>query len=183
PSLRRIDAKLNPAWMVRWIQNPHAFRPRTRMPNFGFDQNQAVQIAAFLRSASRAPSTEWVDARPEPQIAAGGDLAATGKELVDTLGCRACHALSPDEVAGQLGANKDIAPNLPKVAEKTSGQWMYHWIKTPRGYSAVARMPNLRLTDDQAKAITAYLLTLGEPKDDIPDLQARLANPENIAAG
>src|SRR5437899_1652177 len=110
-------------------------------------------------------------------------LAERGKELVGSLGCRACHALAPDEVAGQLGANKDIAPNLSGIAEKTDAVWIYSWIKNPRGYSAIARMPNLRLSDDEARAITAYLVTLGEKKPAPADLAARLADPANVAAG
>src|SRR5207237_301068 len=116
-SLRRIAAKLDPGWMVRWITNPHAFRPRTRMPNFMFDEDQAVAIAAFLLSDTKQPSEEWRAAHAAPAV--DGGQASRGKELVGSLGCRACHALAPDEVAGQLGANKDIAPNLSAIAEKT----------------------------------------------------------------
>ncbi len=181
PSLRRIGAKLDHAFMVRWIKNPHEVRPRTRMPNFMFDEQQATQIAAFLLSATRQPSEEWRGAHPGPAIDRA--LAARGKELVGSLGCRACHALAPDEVAGQLGANKDIAPNLAIIAEKTDAVWIYNWIKNPRGYSAIARMPNLRLADDEARAITAFLLTLGEKKPGVADLEARLADAENVAAG
>ena len=58
----------------------------------------------------------------------------------------------PTRSPGQLGANKDIAPNLSQIAEKTDARWIYHWIKNPRGYSDVARMPSLRLSDDEARA-------------------------------
>ena len=34
PDLRHAAVKLNPGWMVEWILNPKAFRPKTRMPNF-----------------------------------------------------------------------------------------------------------------------------------------------------
>src|SRR5437870_4092542 len=181
PSLRRIGAKLDQGWMVRWITNPHTFRPRTRMPNFMFDENQAVAIAAFLLSDTKQPSEEWRAAHAAPAVDRG--LAERGKELVGSLGCRACHALAPDEVAGQLGANKDIAPNFSGIAEKTDAVWIYSWIKNPRGYSAIARMPNLRLSDDEARAITAYLVTLGEKKPAPTNLTARLADPANVAAG
>src|SRR5207249_1358079 len=170
-------------WLVRWIRNPHEFRPRTRMPNFMFEEEQAVQIAAFLLSDTRQPSEEWLAAHAAPASAAGGELAAKGKALVETLGCRACHALAADEVAGQLGANKDIAPNLAKVAEKTDARWIYHWLKNPRGYSAVARMPSLRLSDDEARAVAAYLVTLGEKRPAPAELEARLADPASVAAG
>jgi mono/diheme cytochrome c family protein len=181
PSLRRVGAKLDPAWMVRWIMNPHAIRPRTRMPNFDFNENQAVQITAFLLSDTQKGSDEWRAAHPAPTVDPA--LAERGKELVGSLGCRACHALSPDEVAGQLGANKDIAPNLSNIAAKTDAGWIYNWLRNPRGYSAVARMPNLRLSDEEARAITAYLVTLGQRQPGPSDLAARLADPANVAAG
>src|SRR5438477_11156966 len=138
-------------------------------------------MAAFLRSDTKQPSEEWRAAHAAPAVDLG--QASRGKELVGSLGCRACHALAPDEVAGQLGANKDIAPNLSAVAEKTDATWIYHWIKNPRGYSAIARMPNLRLSDDEARATTAYLVTLGEQQPAPADLTARLADPANVAAG
>src|SRR5437016_800363 len=183
PSLRRIGAKVDHGWLVRWITNPHEFRPRTRMPNFMFEQEQAVQIAAFLLSDTKQPSEEWLSAHPAPAAAAGAELAAKGKALVESIGCRGCHAITEDEVAGQLGANKDIAPNLAKVAEKTDARWIYHWLKNPRGYSPVARMPSLRLSDDEARAITAYLVTLGEKRPAPAELEARLADPASVAAG
>jgi mono/diheme cytochrome c family protein len=180
PSLRRIGAKAEPGWLVRWVKNPHEFRPRTRMPNFMFGDDQAVQIAAYLLSTTRAPSDEWLGAHPPTD--GGGDVAH-GKELVGSLGCRGCHALSADEVAGQLGANKDIAPSLANIAEKTGGRWIYHWIRNPRGYSAIARMPSLRLSDAEANDVTAYLLTLGKPRRADQALLAKLQAPENVAAG
>ena len=86
-------------------------------------------------------------------------------------------------MAGQLGANKDIAPNLAKVAEKTDARWIYHWLKNPRGYSPVARMPSLRLSDDEARAITAYLVTLGTKRPAPDALETRLTDVANAAAG
>jgi mono/diheme cytochrome c family protein len=186
PSLRRIGAKVDHGWLVRWITNPHEYRPRTRMPNFMFtqydgQQGYPVQIAAYLLSASKEPSTEWLEQNGEVKVDPA--LAAHGRELMDQIGCRACHALAPDEVAGQLGADKDIAPNLSKIAEKTDARWIYHWIKNPRGYSHVARMPSLRLSDEEAAAVTAYLVTLGQKQPEPSDLEKQLADPANVAAG
>jgi mono/diheme cytochrome c family protein len=187
PSLRRIAAKVDHGWLVRWITNPHEFRPRTRMPNFVFAEEghpeYAVQIAAYLLDTTKAPSDEWLAGHPEVALPADAERAKRGRALMDELGCRACHALAPDEVAGQLGANKDLAPNLSGIAEKTGARWIYHWIKNPRGYSHVARMPSLRLSDDEAQAITTYLVTLGEKKPEPTDLEQQLADPANVAAG
>src|SRR5439155_1552389 len=141
------------------------------------------QIAAFLLSDTKQPSEEWLAAHPAPAAAAGTELAAKGKALVESIGCRGCHAITEDEVAGQLGANKDIAPNLAKVAEKTDARWIYHWLKNPRGYSPVARMPSLRLSDDEARAITAYLVTLGTKRPAPDALETRLTDVANATAG
>jgi mono/diheme cytochrome c family protein len=183
PSLRRIGAKVNRGWLVRWIRNPHEFRPRTRMPNFLFDEAQAEAIAAYILSTSQEPSEAWLESHPAVPVTSGSEQVARGKELVDSLGCRACHALAPDEVAGQVGANKDVAPNLSRIAEKTTSRWIYHWVRDPRGYSNIARMPNLRLSDEEARAVAAYLATLGEPSSNPVGLEARLNERENIAAG
>jgi mono/diheme cytochrome c family protein len=181
PSLRRIAAKVDPAWLVRWVKNPHEFRPRTKMPNFMFNDEQAVAISAYLLGNTRAPSDEWLAAHPP--VAPDRELAEKGKDLVGSLGCRACHAFSPDEVAGQLGANKDVAPNLSQIAEKTDARWLYHWIRNPRGYSPIARMPSLRLSEEEAAAITAFLATLGAKRPGPADLGTRLADSANVAAG
>jgi len=44
-------------------------------------------------------------------------------------------------------------------------------------------MPDLRLSDDEARAITAYLVTLGKKQPGPDDLETRLADPANVAAG
>jgi mono/diheme cytochrome c family protein len=183
PSLRRIGAKVDPAWLVRWVRNPHEFRPRTRMPNFMFNDDQAVAVAAYLLDASRDASKAWAASHTVPEITATPDAVARGRAVMDTVGCRACHALAPDEVAGQLGADKDIVPNLSRIAEKVDKKWIYNWIKNPRDYSPIARMPSLRLSEDEARDVTAYLSTLGTHVPGPPDLAARLADPNTVEAG
>jgi mono/diheme cytochrome c family protein len=191
PSLRRIAAKVEPGWLVRWVRNPHVYRPRTRMPNFfpegsavppAMADEQSLQIAAYLLAKTKAPSDEWLNGHP-PAAGIDTGLAAKGRRIMDDVGCRACHGLEPGEVAGQLGANKDLAPNLSNIAEKTNARWIYHWVMNPRHYSDIARMPSLRLSDDEARAVTAYLTTLGAPAPPPSDLAAKLADPANVAAG
>jgi cytochrome c551/c552 len=89
-------------------------------------------------------------------------LVAQGKEIFDSVGCRACHAIAPDEVATPLGASKDWAPNLQRVGEKTSARFLYWWVLNPHGYNPGTRMPSLRLSDEEARALVSYLLSLSE---------------------
>jgi mono/diheme cytochrome c family protein len=184
PSLRRLAAKTDPSWLVRWVKAPQAFRPRTRMPNFEFTDDQAIAVAAYLLDSSRAESDEWLAGHHPPPGVDPSDaaLVARGRELVDSIGCRGCHGIGADESPALLGENKDVAPNLAAIAEKTNPRWLYHWIKNPSGYSHMARMPSLRLTDDEARAIASFLATLGRPERD-EQLVARLDDADTIAAG
>jgi mono/diheme cytochrome c family protein len=184
PYLRLASAKFDPSWLVRWVTNPHQYRPKTRMPNFMFKADEAESISAYLLNASHADSDTWLASRPLP---VGIDpsnpaLVTHGKELVDSLGCRGCHGFAEDESPALLGQNKDIAPNLSHVAEKTDARWLYYWVKGPRDYSPVSRMPSLRLSDDEARALVSFLLTLGS-KQPTEGLEARLHQPETIARG
>ncbi len=184
PYLRLIRAKVDPAWLVRWVTNPHQFRPQTRMPNFMFKPDEAEAVAAYLWDSTKAESDTWLQTRPMPTgiDPSNSALVAQGQELVDNLGCRGCHGFVEGESPALLGENKDIAPNLSHVAEKTDARWLYYWIKGPRQYSPVARMPSLRLSDDEAHAVVSYLLTLGAPQPD-PELAARLSQPDTIERG
>jgi len=187
PSLKRIGAKVSPEWLVDWIQEPKKFRPRSRMPHFFLTRDESVAIAGYLLSSSANEGKAWLDAHPDPSgIDAGSsDLVAEGERLTHSLGCLGCHGFKPDEFASQVAVGKDTAPNLARIAEKTDARWMFHWIKDPRTYSATARMPRLRLSDQEARAITSYLATLkqGAPPAADAALRAKLADPATAEEG
>lgn len=185
PSLKLVSAKVDPSWMIRWIENPHVYRPRTRMPNFAFKEDEAVAIAAFLWSVSKEEGERWLQQHPSPAgLQAGAqNLAAKGKELVESIGCKGCHGFAEKEFSTVLGQAKELIPNLHNIAAKVGQRWTYHWIKNPRGYSPDTRMPSLRLTDQEALAITAYLMTLGNKSETVPSIEGRLQDPKNISRG
>ena len=186
PSLKRINAKVDPGWMVRWIENPHKFRPRTRMPNFDLKPDDTVAIASYIWSQAKEEGDKWTQEHPMPAGYREGDAneIAKGKKLVETIGCKGCHGFAEGEFSTPLGKNKDLVPNLKDIAAKVTGpQWIYHWLKNPRGYQSDTHMPSLRLADDEALAITAYLMTLGTRPEPVAGLQEKLADPNNIKQG
>ena len=100
------------------------------------------------------------------------------------IGCKGCHGFADGEFSTPLGKEKDLVPNLKDVAAKVVGpQWIYHWIKNPRGFSPDTRMPSLRLSDDEALAITNYLMSLGGRPDPVAGIQEKLADAKNIKRG
>jgi mono/diheme cytochrome c family protein len=185
PSLTKVSAKVDPSWMVRWVENPHSFRPRTRMPNFEFKPDEALAIAAYIWSQSKEEGEKWLQENPLPGGIRQGvnNEAARGKKLVETIGCKGCHGFAEGEFSTPLGKNKDLVPNLKDIAAKTGPQWIYHWIKNPRGFQPDTKMPSLRLSDEEARAITTYLTTLGTKGETIAGIEEKLADASNIKRG
>ena len=98
-----------------------------------------------------------------------GDLKETpqlmrGRELLSRLNCQGCHKLNYVEKA-------KLGPDLSSVGYKVTRQWIYKWLKEPRtildkdgnttvnGYESgdESRMPKFRLTEDELKALSAFL--------------------------
>ena len=168
PSLRHVADKITPEFAYQWIKDPAAFRAQTWMPSyFGQSNNSDPESAArsdqevqAMVSYLFANSTAY----PMASIPVAGD-AARGEELVASVGCMACHQ-SPEETAGSdtrtavsiQDLRRQFGPNFQGLGSKTSAQWVYNWLKDPSSYHPGTRMPSLRLTDQEAADITAYLM-------------------------
>lgn len=88
-------------------------------------------------------------------------LAETGKRLYSNkYGCNACHRVGD---AGGL-----VGPALDRAGFRLNGTWVYRWIKYPQSMKPETRMPNLGISDQDAKAIAMYLATLRAPKPEKP---------------
>ncbi len=99
PNLKHVASKVSRDWMLKWIANPHAFRPDSRMPRFfGVTNNdhpddwpknyaEIHAITHYLFQNSTEPE-DFVDppSKNDP---------ARGKQLFLEKGCLACHANKP----------------------------------------------------------------------------------------
>jgi mono/diheme cytochrome c family protein len=158
PELNQLNVKLTPEWLFRWVRNPKDYNPHTRMPNFRFSERQAEAISAYLWKVGVGATFH-----PQKGISNGGS-AERGKDLVGTIGCKGCHVIGDDtRIRDARGFSYDIAPELTRVGSKLDPDWIFEWIKNPRSYRPSTRMPNLRLSDQEARDIVAYLAT---QKDD-----------------
>ena len=85
----------------------------------------------------------------------------TGRQLLARYGCVNCHTLKTPGGA-RINAT-DEPPPLTHIAEKTSREWIYAWLKNPQAYSATATMPDFKLTDADARDISAFLMAQSTP--------------------
>ena len=57
----------------------------------------------------------------------------------------------------------DDPPSLSYIADKTTREWIYVWLKDPQAYATTATMPNFKLSDDDARDISAFLIANSTP--------------------
>ncbi|MBI1883591.1 MAG: c-type cytochrome [Chlamydiae bacterium] len=155
PELSDIHQKTTLEWMARWIENPHALSPTTRMPQFKVTPDESKAIAHYLGSLSEPQSMT----EEESALLAKGS-SETGKQWVTDLACIACHKIGED--------GNTFAPNLSWIGSKARPEWLMRWLKDPRGYLPHGKMPNMRLTDQNIADLVSYLTTLKEPGHENP---------------
>ena len=92
----------------------------------------------------------------------GGDPRA-GDLAMKRYGCGACHAITGvSQAGGQAGPSLDkiasrafLAGRLPNRPDQ-----MMRWIRTPQEVEPGAGMPDMGVTEEDARDIAAYLYTL-----------------------
>lgn len=94
----------------------------------------------------------------------GAKRLNAGTLLIERFGCYGCHKIRGWENIRKTG------PDLAKIASKTSEEWMFRWVKEPKGFRPT-RMPQvwdvrLNETDDlkrrnnaEANAVVAYIMS------------------------
>jgi mono/diheme cytochrome c family protein len=93
----------------------------------------------------------------------GTPLLNQGRRLLARYGCAHCHAITQPD--GTLIAPVDEPPSLEHIAEKTTREWIFAWIKSPQAYAASATMPNYRFSDQEAADIASFLVTQSTPSE------------------
>jgi cytochrome c2/predicted nucleic acid-binding Zn-ribbon protein len=167
PALTRIAGKTNPAWAYRWIEAPREFHPTTWMPHFFNLENTRSEENRKRQQVEMAAIVSYLWERSEKPAygqAPGGD-AGRGQELFETVGCAGCHVVDRDAKREEFFAeiHRLHGPNLARTGSKVSAGWLYAWLKDPKQYFPETNMPNLRLTDQEAADLTAFLMSERDP--------------------
>ena len=165
PDLFEVRRKLVKGWIPVWLEDPQKFRAGTRMPHFRLTETQIHAISAYLWQNA---TTEALTAPP-----VAGD-AARGLERFQERGCLGCHTTERevDRVVGYDADGYEIrekvterlgdgfAADLSRIGEKADATYLYHWVRDPKQLDPRSVMPNLRLSEQEAADIAAYLMTL-----------------------
>jgi nitric oxide reductase subunit C len=84
-------------------------------------------------------------------VYAGAD---EGKALYQQK-CKVCHS-----VAGDAGKMADKGGKLDGVGAKRDAEWLTKYLRDPKSVMPEAKMPKLKMTDQELADYVAYMLTL-----------------------
>jgi len=149
--LDHIGSQLQRDYLVSYLQAPGAVRVsvEARMPHFHMTREEATTLADYL-------STVFVDDALDQQVGTDADAARRGRQLYDELGCRACHI-----VGGQGGY---VGPDLSDSGRRLKPGWLVAWLQKPQQWKPGTLQPDYGLAPEQARALTAYLMSLSVPQ-------------------
>jgi mono/diheme cytochrome c family protein len=95
--------------------------------------------------------------------------------LIDKYGCTGCHEIEGVEDRGENGSELtrigDIHVSrlefgeveVPRI-QRTVPNWLYNKMRKPRLFKSGLKMPDYRFSDEDAEAVTTYLLSLTAEK-------------------
>jgi mono/diheme cytochrome c family protein len=180
PNLGHEGSKLNPDWLYAFLKEPHKIRPigfipltKSKMPNFQLTDEDAGALTAYLmtrRDPGIAP--EGVQIRStEGQVERGKSY------FRDKFVCDGCHKIG--EEGGIVG------PDLSEASRRLRPEWIFRWLKNPQAIRPDSPMPNFGVSDEEARALAAYILSAGESSLPASSGTAALwaADPEKIERG
>jgi protein SCO1/2 len=133
----------------QWMKRSPFDEPKTLARLLGYTlpaSNKAIPNASSQKS--------YAEAKELPKMSKGEDLFR--------FRCSACH---------NLGKDSGLGPGLADVTKKREHAWLKRWLKEPDKMLAdkdpiaidlynrfnKVKMPNLRLTDDDAESLILYL--------------------------
>jgi mono/diheme cytochrome c family protein len=180
PSLVAVGGRFRRTWIERFLLHPHDLRPALlpSMPRLPLTEQQAADLATYLSPAD--------DGRDEDVATVlKGEDAARGRELLDMKGCGLCHrmtgvaplrgALLPAGVAiTDMARGVRLAPDLRVTRERWRPSLLVRWLLHPSQVKPDTLMPDMRLTEADARGIAAYLLTTPLGPAEVRPLPLRL---------
>ena len=192
PDLTHLAAKTTKQWAYHWIEDPKSFRHNTWMPSFFNQSNTSDEhskirgeqeihaIVQYLFSQSEPFALDKIPQVGNPPNPLGNP--EKGKEIVSSVGCFACHQIEPqpsDTKRDRQSLLREQGPNLIGLGSKTSVEWVYQWLKDPNRYHPETKMPNLRLSDQEAADAAAFLVqdnNLSFNKNPVPPVDEKIVD-------
>lgn len=147
PDLTHEGSRLNPDWIVGFLQSPDMIRPLSQqMPKFNLTPEEAGIIASYMEQNRRDPRI--------PLEIPGGPVTEediqNGRKIYQAKGCISCHTVGE-------GPGGSVGPALEAVAVRLRPGYIWRHLKQPHAVNPYSAEPDYGFTDQEARLLAAYL--------------------------
>lgn len=152
PDLTWEGSSVQRPWLTEFLHNPNTLRPSLirRMPRFNLSDSDNKELTDYILTVYQSPS---IDA--DLALNATPEMVEHGRQLFySKYACQACHIVDPKADKGYIG------PTLTQVGSRLTSAWIYAWMKNPQALRPGTTEPNQNLSDEDARALTAFLMSL-----------------------
>jgi mono/diheme cytochrome c family protein len=178
-------AHMNPDWVARWVRNPQAVRPGTRMgaPG-GTPEEIETLVSSLLSLLPMCDSYGMIDSgwrcSQDPDPLAGADLDAcvrAGRTRFYELGCSACHAPETPQLV-----DPTRGPSLADIGSKWSNAYLRQLMLNPVRRHPTGGMPGYKIDAQEVDQLVAYMSTfrLPPPTGDAAKLVQQWPTPPRV---
>jgi mono/diheme cytochrome c family protein len=168
PELTKVGSKVNPEWLVGWLRNPAGYLPHTRMPRYGWTDEELYKVTRYIRDQLVDP--DLLKGVPALEQASPAEIKR-GREIFLEKGCASCHVIEG------VSPQKDFGPDLSALGAKNVSQLDFGQSKIPRtlvsyiqakltdpsSVNPAARMPKFNFAPGDLDAITTAVLSMTGP--------------------
>ena len=153
PDLSWEGSAVQRQWLQAFLKNPGTLRPALirRMPQFNLSESDINELTDYMMTAYQTPA---FDRDSMPSTGYPPAQVEQGKQLFySKYACQACHIIDTKVDKGYVG------PTLTEVGSRLNSAWIYHWLKNPQALQPGTIEPNRNMSDEDARALTAFLMT------------------------
>jgi len=154
PDLTWEGSAVQREWLVDFLHNPNTLRPSLirRMPRFNLNESDNKELTDYILTVYQSPS---IDPDLAPAATNSPGIVEHGRQLFySKYACQSCHIVDTKTDKGYIG------PTLTQVGSRLTAAWVYAWLRNPQALRPGTTEPNQNLSDDDARALTAFLMSL-----------------------
>ena len=154
PDLTWEGSAVQRQWLDSFLKNPNTLRPALirRMPRFNLSDADRKELTDYIMVAYQSPT---IDPDTAPSATNPPATVEHGRQLFySKYACQSCHIADVKTDKGYIG------PTLTQVGSRLTPAWIYAWLKNPQALRTGTLEPNQNIGDDDARALTAFLMTL-----------------------
>jgi len=154
PDLTWEGSAVQRQWLTEFLHNPNTLRPSLirRMPRFNLSDSDNKELTDYILTVYQSPS---IDQELAPAASNTTEIVEHGRQLFySKYACQSCHIADTKVDKGYIG------PTLTQVGSRLTAAWVYAWLRNPQALRPGTTEPNENMSDDDARALTAFLMSL-----------------------